>query len=136
MSFTLAFEKLKFRDGTSLTVNEATWLEDTRLLELEEQGRDKNAAELAAIGERELTKLEQKVQFFRLNIYPKMAACSEGDVPSEEEARRMPSTELNKWYAAAKKVNPDWFAVFDQAVNQTAEQLAAEQKKSEKKRPK
>ncbi len=136
MPFTLASEKLEFRDGTSLTVSEATWLEDTKLLELEDQARLVNDAETKAAEGRELTRLEQKVQFFRLNIYPKMAACSTGDVPSEEEARSMPSSELNHWYAACKRVNPDWFSVFEQNMNQTAEQLAAEQKKSGKKPPK
>ncbi len=136
MPFTLASEKVEFRDGTSLTVSEATWLEDTKLLEYEDAARLTNDVELKKAEGRTLSRIEQKVQFFRLNIYPKLAACSSGDVPSEEEARQMPSSELNRWYAACKRVNPDWFSVFEQAMNQTAEQLAEEQKKSGKKPPK
>ncbi len=128
MAYTLASETVEFSDGTSLVVREATWLEDAALVELEGQAAEVNHAEIQKASEegRELTATEKKVHFFRHDIYPKIAAPASGDVPSEGEARQMPASQLNKWYAAARRVNPDWFAVFDLARSK-----ADELKKSE-----
>jgi hypothetical protein len=48
-------------------------------------------------------------QIFRSTFYPKLAACSFGEVPDEESARLMPTEETNKWYEAVCRVNPHWF---------------------------
>lgn len=85
-----------FRDNTSLTVTEANWAASMRLLAMEEQAV-KEPVEWPA------------EQLFRQGIYPKLAACSSGQVPSVEEALNMPTTELDKWYEAAKEMNSHWF---------------------------
>ncbi len=144
MPFTLATETVVFRDGSTLTGTEATWLEDARMLELEEVAKLANKPELeAAFGQPtasdedevsafgKLTPEQRKIQYFRLNVYPKLAGCSTGDVPDMETAGKMPSSELNKWYRAAHRCNPDWFAMFDQPKNPTPAQVAEQEKKSE-----
>jgi hypothetical protein len=92
----LNHEVVKFRDGTKLTVTEANWAVSIRLQELEEQAT-KNPLE------------DIKQQTFGLMVYPKLAACSSGKVPTIQEAFEMPSVELDKWFYAAKRMNPDWF---------------------------
>jgi hypothetical protein len=89
-------EVVTFRDGTELTVMEANWAVSMRLQELEEQA-EKNPLE------------DVKQQTFNRWIYPKLAACSSGTVPSMQDAFEMPSTELDKWFFAVKRVNLDWF---------------------------
>ncbi len=133
MAYTLTSETVEFSDGTSLVVHEATWLEDAQLVELEDKAAEINQAEIEKAKDegRELTVTEKKVQFFRHDIYPKIAAPSSGDVPTEEEARLMPASQLNKWYAAARRVNPDWFTVFDLARTK-ADELKKREKSSAK----
>jgi len=91
-------ETVKFRDGTKLTVIEANWAVSLKLQELEEQA---SAAPLE----------DPKSQRFNLLVYPKLAACSSGQVPSMQEALEMPSTELDKWFLAVKNLNSDWFEI-------------------------
>lgn len=71
-------------------------------------------------------------QVFRQAYYPRLAACSLGDIPTEEEARSEWSTEdLQIWYDAAKRQIPFWFISLEQAAeqNQQAAQTAKETKK-------
>jgi len=110
-------EVVEFRDGSKLTVTEATWSIAMHLQELEEQA-DKSPLE-------DLTN-----QIFNVVIYPKLAACSLGAVPSLQEALEMPSTEIDKWYFAVKRINPDWFT----AIQKMSEKLEAAA--NEKKEPK
>lgn len=105
-------EVVKFRDGTELTVTEANWAVSIKLQELEEQA-NKNPPE------------DAKLRAFSLALYPKLLACSSGIVPSMEEALEMPSTELDKWYFAVKRINPDWFTALDEAE---AKEAALEKK--------
>jgi len=95
-------EVVEFRDGTELTVIEANWAISMRLQELEA---------LAVKSPLE----DDAQQTFNLVIYPKLAACTSGKVPSLQEALEMPSTELDKWYFAVKRLNPDWFVVLERA---------------------
>lgn len=95
-------EVVEFRDGTKLTVTEANWAISMRLQELEEQAVKSPLEDVSQ-------------QTFNLVIYPKLAACSSGDVPSLQEALEMPSTELDKWYFAVKRLNSDWFVTLEQA---------------------
>jgi hypothetical protein len=92
----LNHEVVKFRDGTKVTVTEANWAVSMKLQELEEQAT-KNPLE------------DSKLQTFNLVLYPKLLACSSGKVPSLQEAIDMPSSELDRWYFAVKRMNPDWF---------------------------
>lgn len=106
-------EQVVFSDGSCLTVSQESWDIAMRLEEMERVAREEPLPDV-------------KAQIFREMFYPKLAACSSGDVPTEEEARAMPSEELDKWYEAVKRVNPKWFVVFDV--------LTEEAKKEEKKR--
>ena len=75
---------------------------------------------------------DTKAQIFRLVFYPKLAACSIGDVPSVEEARdAMPTQELNKWYEAVCRVNPHWF----KPLQDLQAESEAETLKKKRKRP-
>ena len=92
-------EVVKFRDGTELTVTEANWAITIKLQELEEQA-----------GKNPLGDVTQ--QTFNLVVYPRLLACSSSTspVPSLQEAFDMPSSELDKWFFAVRRMNPDWFA--------------------------
>lgn len=113
-------EEVIFSDGSCLTVSEENWDTAMRLSELESEAQ---AAPLE----------DPRAQLFHSMFYPKLAACSSGDVPTEVEARQMPSAELDKWYAVVKRLNPQWFAVIDAL---TKEAQAAEKKRRHRKRPK
>lgn len=88
-------EKIKFRDGLILTVRDwqlpSIWY---RVAKLE---RDRVEVE------------DPREQAFAWAIYPKMAGCSDGDVPTEAEAYHWPNKELNKWYELVDKLNPQLF---------------------------
>jgi len=96
-------EVVEFRDGSKVTVAEATWSVSIRLQELEEQ---------ASKAPRE----DPSEQIFHLLVYPKLLACSSGDVPDLETALMMPSSEIDRWYFAVKRINPDWFVALEQAA--------------------
>ena len=60
-------------------------------------------------------------QTFNKGLYPKLLACSSGDVPTLEDALQMPSTELDKWFFAVKRLNPDWFDMPGETVKEDPE---------------
>jgi len=91
-------EIVTFRDGTELTVEEANWGISAKLQALEKQ----------AIAEPLEDKDDQ--EFYRF-IYVRLAACSSGKVPTVREALDMPNIEIDKWFAAANRMNPVWFVV-------------------------
>ena len=90
-------ETVEFRDGTKITVSEATWMISMKLQNLQEQA-----------GKEPLTDPNEEI--FHTLVYPKLASCSTGDVPDYATAKDWPSSELDKWYFAVRRVNPDWFA--------------------------
>jgi hypothetical protein len=123
MDFRLRTKRVEFLDSDgeivgAVDVTQATLGEEETLGEMEAEAKDRNDQEIvqwiAEHGDEPLPTKLQKRQNFRLAIYPKMAACSSGDVLNEEEAHKMPASELNKWYNAAKFCNPDWFRIFDE----------------------
>lgn len=78
---------------------------------------------------------ELSKQVFRATFYPKLAACSTGDVPDEETARTMPTKETNRWYEAVCRVNPHWFAaLLELKAEADAAEKAEELKKKRRKR--
>jgi len=115
-------EVVTFRDGTELTVTEATWGSTLMLQELEEQARVDPLP-------------DPKDNAFQAAIWPKLRACSSGTVPSFEEALMMPATELDKWYNAAKQVNPDWFLALDAIADLAATQAEIDEALVAKKEP-
>lgn len=126
--FDLAKEEVEFcdRDGNvigRLCVRQATNGIDVRRERLEIDAAIVNKAEAEALG-RPLTADELNRQFFRKNLYPKLAACSEVlepdgyVIPAADECYQWPSTEMNKWYAACERANPNWFAPFRQITDE------------------
>lgn len=45
----------------------------------------------------------------RLYFYPRMAGCSEGNVPTLEEFCELLDIETDEWYKACYEKNPHWF---------------------------
>lgn len=63
--------------------------------------------QLLAPGSEELSPLEQ---VFIVEIYPAMAACSSGELPSAVELLdTMVDLETDSWYVACTELNPHWF---------------------------
>lgn len=113
--------KIEFSDGSKVTVSDGNApAAIMRLAELEELARSNPDDNLS-------------IQVFRTGFYPKMAACSSGQVPTEDEARKFPTAELNKWYNAAKQVNPHWFEALEQ-LSEEAKALAEADKLKKNKR--
>jgi hypothetical protein len=67
-------------------------------------------------------------------LYPRMAACSVGDVPTFEQAVDMPLDEMNKWYFAARRCNPGWFMSLEEVAQKNKEQSEDEKKRQSKRR--
>jgi hypothetical protein len=112
----LLSEVVEFRDGTKLTVTEASWQSDILVTQSEKEAArrtdeliEKNKGKLS---DDEITRIT-----FNQSIYPKLAACCSGDVPSEDDAFGMPSTEREKWEAAVRKINPQWYKTMDEFVD-------------------
>lgn len=92
-------EVVKFRDGTKLTVTEANWAITMKLQELEEQANQH---------------VPEDIHLQSLNtLYPRLAACSSGKVPTFQETADMPSRQVDVWFFAVRRINPDWFAPVD-----------------------
>lgn len=116
MTVTVKTKVVDFSDGSTITVSQSNWDIAMRLSAMEEEART--------------TPLEDvNAQLFRFAFYPKLAACSSGDVPTESEARAMPEEDLDNWYAAVKEMNPKWFAVIDQAIETNIKLAEVEAKK-------
>lgn len=60
-----------------------------------------------AIVEKPSESVEEQVA--RYNFYAPMAACSTGDVFTEEEFLRLDETVVDVWYQAVVSRNPNWF---------------------------
>lgn len=131
MDFKSKTQTVHFEDSEgvvigTLTIRRYTLADDQTRVEMEEVAQELNAAEVKAGTSNE------KRQSFRLNVYPKLFACSTGDVPDEETAYSMPAEELYKWYDAAHEVNPEWFRVFDE-IREAYQRSKAEGQAAEKK---
>jgi hypothetical protein len=106
------------RDGRILTVSQANWVQSVSLSSMEEDAKKIVEAELTkAFDEKHtLTPDELKFQYFRINIYPIIAACTTcegGELPTAEEAAfQMPNKDLSDWYDLSNKFNPAWFEKF------------------------
>ncbi len=114
-------ETVVFRDKSKVTVFEENQLIGEYLIRLEQ-----DALENPLTGKDDLPR-----QVFRQAYYSKLLACSVGDVPSDEETLVMPSSELQKWIDAARKINPNFFVNLDKVV----EEVTAEEKKRKRRRP-
>lgn len=112
-------ETVTFRDGSQITIVPAylpsVLLKQHQLETAAEQGDPEDTVSMVT---------------FRLLYYPRLAACSTGDVPSMEEARtQWPASELNAWYQAAKRVNPKLFLPLEELALANQAKAAEDQKK-------
>ena len=43
-------------------------------------------------------------------LYPSLAACSQGKIPTEEEFLSLLDDDVSRWLNIASELNPDWFS--------------------------
>jgi hypothetical protein len=94
----LQTETIELASGTVITVSEATWSSEFIRSQLETDAKN-------------VVDQDKTLGFFRSNLYPLMACCVSGDVPSAEESYVLPRTKLDEWYSAVWRLNPDMFTV-------------------------
>jgi len=117
-------ETVEFRDGSKITIVPAyTPSVLMKLHRLESEAEKGPPADSVS------------AETFRLLYYPRLAACSIGDVPTREEARsEWPTSELDKWYQATRRVNPRLFLPLEELALQNQEATLAEEKKRKPRR--
>jgi hypothetical protein len=102
-----------FRDDTQLTVHRTNDLPSymLKLFKYEQTAQDNPPTVADEIP-------------FRIMIYPKLAACSSGEIPSVDDAIKYPRTELSKWMDLAVELNRDWFlSIIDAAAEVNKKEL-------------
>ena len=117
---TLARETIKFQGGKELVIYQENQVAAEYVMELERDCEENPHP-------------DPKMAGFRKYFYSKLIACSIGDVPTEIEARYMPSTDLNNWIQAHRRLNPSWWINLDNALEVVDE---AEKKRKPRKRRK
>ncbi len=119
MTVKVQTETVVFRDKSTVLVSESNWTIASALTRLEA------AAETTKIDTPEDDPNYADHMILHRHIYPKLAACTVSvkgsKVPTEREARDMPSAELDKWFMVARKLNPSWFLTSDEVEGQTTE---------------
>jgi hypothetical protein len=114
-------ETVIFRDGSTVTVYPAYLPSVLMRMHQLDQDAEQGPAEEAV-----------SAVTFRVLYYPKLAGCSTGAVPTLEQARsEWPTAELDRWYGAARRVNPQLFLPLEEIA--LANQARIEQ--AQKKRP-
>lgn len=102
-----------FRDGASFRIVSAFLPSVTmKRVRLEEEGLRKEADR------------EKPKDVFSVYVYPLLASCSIGEIPSPEEVKTWPEVEIYKWRDAVEQVNPHLF--------ETAEERALDQARENK----
>lgn len=112
---------LAFRDDTQIQVHASRDLPSfmIRLHRLEQEAEDNPPADPNEIS-------------FRLIFYPKIAACSTGDVPSADQAVLFPRIELARWTTIVMEQNPQWFEVLQEKASALEKQKEIEKKREMK----
>jgi hypothetical protein len=49
-------------------------------------------------------------------LYPSLMACSQGNLPTEEQFLGLSEEDVEKWIAVASELNPDWFSQGDESA--------------------
>ena len=111
---TIEHEEVKFRDGSSLVVWQAQGLPSfvLKLIEYESKALANPLSD------------DPQGQVFCSLFYPKMAASCNGatDIPSAEEVRMWPRSEISAWMSASRRMNPDWYLVTEAEKQEEAKQ--------------
>lgn len=113
MSLTVKTLTVVLSDRSQIIVSEANWPISMKLSRLEQ------AAEATPL-------TDPDEDLFHRFMYPKLAACSEGDVPDEQTAMLMSTADLDLWFEAARELNPSWW------LTSAPEEPAAVEKKRSK----
>ena len=115
-------EEVKFRDGSSVFVWQSHGLPSfvLKLVELENEAVENPLED------------DPQGQMFVSLFYPKMAASCNGSgtIPSALEVRNWPRSEIEKWLAPSRRLNPTWYAISEKEK----EQEVTEKKKKVRKR--
>ncbi len=78
---------------------------------------------------------EGSLDIFLWYIYPRLAGCTRGAVPSADELRHeWPESEIYKWTDVARRGTPSWFSSPQQAAEQVQAEAAEAEKKKDKRR--
>ncbi len=74
---------------------------------------------------------------FGVYLYPILASCSIGEIPSPEEIRSTwPESQIYKWRDAVEEVNPHWFGSSEDMKSRTLQETQEVEKKRDKSRRK
>lgn len=119
-------ETVTFRDGSKITVVPAQVPSVLmKLHRMESEAAQGRPAESVS------------TETFRMLYYPRLAACSTGDVPTAVQARvEWPASELDRWYQAARRVNPQLFLPLEEIALQNQQAAQASEKKRKRSRGK
>lgn len=53
---------------------------------------------------------DRVVTYIHRLVYPSLVSCSEGNLPDEETFLKLSEADVNRWIAAAGRLNPDWLS--------------------------
>lgn len=91
--------------GRAITVHKATFV-----MSLQRSVLIANATQDSPNGE--YKQLDHSiVTYVHQLLYPSLAACSQGKLPTEAEFLTLLEEDVNRWLEAASSLNPDWFSM-------------------------
>src|SRR5690349_16930638 len=96
--------------GRTITVHKATFV-----MSLQRSVSQANAIKEASNGIYKNLD-DSVVNYVHQRLYPTLAVCSEGKVPTEEEFLNLLQEDVDRWIAAASELNPDWFTLENESA--------------------
>jgi hypothetical protein len=108
--------------GRKIVVSEATYLMGI------ERGRIIGDMTIASARQEDGASAKNSVL---VNVYSGVAACSSGDLPTQDEFILMRESDVEDWIASAKRLNPRWFSWMDdldEALSEAEKKLAVKKK--------
>jgi hypothetical protein len=91
--------------GRAITVHKATFVMSLqRSVLIADAGKEKPNGEYKNLDASIVTYVHQL-------LYPSLAACSQGKIPTESEFLSLLEADVNRWLEAASALNPDWFTL-------------------------
>jgi hypothetical protein len=104
-------ETIELAPEMVITVSEATWSSEFIRSQLVEEAKKIEEQQKKAKEVGQIQEIDKTLGYFRSELYPLMACCVAGQVPSAEEAYALPRTKLDEWYLAVWRLNPDMFTL-------------------------